>query len=832
MPEHAESGSARQQDQGNPPSRCSSSASSSSSTASEEEPEEKLEAWEEGGVAEACRKKLADAVMGGDIGALQAALAEAQRLGLHSREARRARDALLALEASDFQKRTTLVVDEAIESDDWWKLQAAMQLVVGGLGGDSELVGRLKDAMRMQKKRQEAVRELRKAAEARDGPRLRQAIEAALLVHAREADVKRARDALRALDVRPALREQLQKAAASKDLVSLRAALEAARRGGLQERAPDLLREDPEERRAFEAAERVLKEVAVGRFRERLYAGDMEGAEQALEEAKASAVDAADLTTLSEELSVFRERTRLVKRLQEATEAGTREALSAAIEAAEAPGVVCDVAAELGVARAALQAINQRAQEGVAKAQAAQELALAMQGEDLARLSGAIATAEARGLTAIAAPTAADPTAAPTLGQAKERLRLLQARAGAARELDEAARSSDVYRLRGALAAAQAAGVSEAELRSGREALRVREAQSRVRKTMDTALAQQDGETLQRSLQEARQLGFNRQELARAEAALHTLGQSRIGQDLLQAIAANDADRIRQLAGQAAAAGVAGTEVARAWEKLRELEAESWLRKQLQEAAARGDSVRLRAAIRQAEAGGLDGPDLEAARAQLANLSAKLHAIQELQLARSGGNFYTIQAAIRDCERVGLTREEVDAAMRGGVSASVGAGGEPFVPPVTSPQLDTQATTIVTDPQLAFGSGATNPQLSSSATVPRTHLGSVATNTISSIATDPYLLSSTATDLRFQSVATDVQQLSTGPYVQGPGAIHVNVEAVGLLQNRVTSHPLPQPRPDEPAGSMCEGLPVPTTMLTATPQSGRRTPAFFAPFRL
>eukprot|EP00438_Fugacium_kawagutii_P023984 Skav216891 [mRNA] locus=scaffold1276:123500:127735:+ [translate_table: standard] len=125
---------------------------------------------------------------------------------------------------------------DAIESMDYWKLQGAMQAVIGcGLAKDQ--APRLKQAMRTHKIRSEAARELRKAAQARDKARLRTAIEGALKVHTEETVVKKARDALRALQAREAARDELRKATAAKEPARLKVALAAAVKVGLHEQA-------------------------------------------------------------------------------------------------------------------------------------------------------------------------------------------------------------------------------------------------------------------------------------------------------------------------------------------------------------------------------------------------------------------------------------------------------------------------------------------------------------------------------------------------------------------------------------------------------------------
>lgn len=768
----------------------------------EEERQEPLEAWEEGGAADGVRRRLADAVISGDAAALQAALAEAQQMGVHCREARRARDTLLAIEASDFRRRAAIVVEEAVESDDWWKLQAAMQVVVGGLGGDTEYVSTLKGAMRMQKRRQEAVRELRKAAEARDAARLRCGIEAALLVHVRESDLKGARDGLRALEARPVLREGLERAIAAGKFAALKEAIEAAHRGKLHERGPELLRADPEEGRALQAAQKKLRELAIADVQRRLKDGNAEEVAQALEEAAVCGVGSAELAKFTEQLTKLKASTKQKQRLLDAVKARTKEALIAAINDAQG---FADGEAELKAAKQALQSIEQQEQLGAAQVKAAQELSLAMQTEDANRLANALAAAEHVGLGSTGTTS--------TLALARERLRLMQARASAVRELREACRSTDMYRLKAAIATAQSAGVVDSMLETAREALRLREGQAKVRQSIETAIMQRDAEMLQTAFEEAQQLGLSRQELLRVEAELNALDQSRIGESLREAMASGDVERLRHLAGVAAAAGLAEKDVANAWDRLRELEAQAWLRKQLEEAVARGDPVRLQTAIKQAEAGGLTGTGLDAARQAMREGTAKWHAIQELRLARSGGNFYSVQAALSACERAGVTRQELAEAMEenvsGGRMLAQAAPGEPptqqqlptqAVVFTTDPQFTTDTQLFATDPQWPMGSVATNPQLSSTATIPQVfNSGTVGSAT-------PQLSSVAMADVPPLSGRVEPRLPTRRPTPRSPDESGTRpAEDHRPLQHRMRSQPLRQPLPDEPAASIVEG---------------------------
>ena len=80
-------------------------------------------------------------------------------------------------------------------------------------------------------------------------------------------------------------------------------------------------------------------------------------------------------------------------------------------------------------------------------------------------------------------------------------------------------------------------------------------------------------------------------------------------------------------------AGLIGAEVDSAWEQIRPLEANSWLKRQSQSAFASADAVRLQAATKQVAMVGVSNVEADTARVQLHALRAWLHAKQDLQLA-------------------------------------------------------------------------------------------------------------------------------------------------------------------------------------------------------
>jgi len=99
-----------------------------------------------------------------------------------------------------------------------------------------------------------------------------------------------------------------------------------------------------------------------------------------------------------------------------------------------------------------------------------------------------------------------------------------------------------------------------------------------------------------------------------------------------------------------------------AWQRLRELEAGQWQRRQLRAAAVSGDVVRLQALLKQAELAGFSGEELNVARAALQRLNAQVHARQELQLAQASRNPDALRAAFLAAEEAGLKEDELEGA--------------------------------------------------------------------------------------------------------------------------------------------------------------------------
>lgn len=624
------------------------------------------------GAEEAVRRQVAEAVVKGGARELQAALAEAQRLGLHGAEVRRARDALLALEAHDFRKRADLIVEEAIDSDDWWKMQAAMQTVVGsGLG--NEQASRLQEAMKTYKRRQEAAKELRTATESRDPARLRTAIEHALKAYVKEPLVKQARDDLRSLEARTAAMQGLRRVASGGDQGALKAAIEAAERVGLK---------DPEERRALEKAKGDMRATALSKLDRLHQAEDHAGLQEALVSSSDHFLTPEQTAEYKNKLATLRAQDKCRQALQLALQSGEKHQLQSALASAQQ---ACLREADLQRVHQALRAVEAQEHVNLTRAQATEGLRTALQSEDTNCLAAALAAAEQAGV--------GGQEAAPAL----ERLRYLRSRGGAVQELQAAAKQEDIYRLRAALATARGAHVSEAELQRAREALKVLEAQAHARRSMEGAMASRDPVLLQSSIDYARQAGLAKRELSQAEAELRSLGHSTVALELRTALAGGDLERLRLAAQAATDAGLSGPEVDAARERIRQMESHQWLRKQLQAAIDSRDTARLQAALRQAESAGLRADDRQvlAARQELEKSSAQMHARQELQLARAGGNPYALLAAIRTAEGAGMGVEELAAARA--ELKQIGGGASPTGPP--------------TEPQFYNGGPPTNPQL-------------------------------------------------------------------------------------------------------------------------
>lgn len=645
-------------------------------------------------------------VIAGDAAELQLALAEAQHMGLHGPEVRRARDALMAIEANDFRRRADIVVEEAIESDDWWKLQAAMATVVGS-GGDG---ARLQEAMRTFKKRQEAVAELRRATAARDPQRLRTAVEMALKAHVREKDVRRAREELRAMEAQVAARAQLQQGMASKDVNAIKAAVDAMQRAASGGKLP------PDDQAALEAAKAELRRYKLARLQQLHQAEDISGMSAALEDAGSFCLRDTDVSLAAEQLSRLRSAASLKQELQQSIQSGEKARLEASLRAAEKSGVVPEE--ELAAARKAKSEWEAKEQQAASRAQVARELQAVAQVEDIGRVAAALAAAESAGLGGAESMPA------------RERYRFLQVRQGAVQEIRGAAQAGDLYRLRAAIAAARGAHVGEAELHRAREALRSLEVQAQVRRSIEAAVSSRNAMELRRVIEEAKRQGLPSREIAQAEDILQSFGQMNVMQQVRDAMAASDPERLRAATRAATDAGASGPEVDAAMERLRELEYLAWLRRQLQTAVASGDAARLHAVIRQAETAGLPGAEIEPARREMQKASQRTHARQELQMARVNGNPYNFLQALRAAEAAGLPDHELAAAR---ADHTCMQQGRPL-PPQT--MIDPGPRT---DPQIY--EPPTQPQLQCKATTPRTPNRTVQfnTNISSGPPTDPQL---------------------------------------------------------------------------------------------
>lgn len=199
-------------------------------------------------------------------------------------------------------------------------------------------------------------------------------------------------------------------------------------------------------------------------------------------------------------------------------------------------------------------------------------------------------------------------------------------------------------------------------MQQARDALQELDQQVEARRSLETAVASQDFEFLQRAITSARRAGVRRTELESAEAQLWKLGQSEGSRELHAAMASDDPERLRAATDAAVTAGMMGAEIDAAWQRLRELEAGQWQRRQLRAAAASGDLVRLQASLKQAELAGFCGEELNVARAALQSLNAQVHALQELQLARASRNPEALRAAFVAAQEAGLKEDELEGA--------------------------------------------------------------------------------------------------------------------------------------------------------------------------
>jgi len=591
------------------------------------------------------RQRLVDATSCKDIDRLHAVIVEAHRDGVTSPDVRRAREMLVSMEVQDLHQSVDDLVGEAIRSNDHWKLQAAMQTVVGaGLG--SEAVARLKEAMREHKQRQEALRELRRAAERRDAPSLRVAIEAALKIHVADNDVGRFRAALQALEARATAKRKLRAVATSVDLKDLQEAVHAAKAAGLHEEPKPPLGKDPEEMKALRTVQEQLRSVGLLRLQSSCEAQDVGRLTQAVEEAADCGLDETDVADYVVQLSKMRAHAVLRQELRAAVELGDKVRLREIVSAAEAAGLTV---ADRRSAQEALDVHLAEEERASLRARTLQELQDATVSEDVERLASALAACDAAEIgRAEVAP-------------ARERLRQLRLREGAVQELRAAAAADNRYRLRAALAvAASTHEVGEADLQQARDALQALDQQVEARRSLDTAVASQDFEFLQRAIALARRAGVKRIELESAEAQMRQLGQSEGSRELRAAMVSDDPERLRAATNAAVSAGMMGTEIDAAWQRLRELEAGQWQRRQLRAAAASGDVVRLQASLKQAELAGFSGEELNVARAALQCLNAQVHARQELQLARASRNPDALRAALLAAQEAGLKEEELE----------------------------------------------------------------------------------------------------------------------------------------------------------------------------
>jgi len=678
------------------------------------------------------RCRLSDAAGCSSIDELRAALEEARRAGIHGPEVCLARDRLAALESGDMRKHASLVVEEAIKSDDFWKLQAAMATAAGA-GLPPTEINRLKDAMRAHKRRKDAAQKLRKAVDGRSAADLRAAIEVALREHVCSKDVERARSALGELEAkdrsqqeaeqsrqkalqeaennRIAIQRQLLEAAATKDTLTLRRAIMAVEINPRRQRVQST--DD-----ALRVARAELRSLAIENMRSCAQAGDSKRLSNAMDDARDCGVEPAEIALFDKTLCTLREHDSHRQKLDMAVQGGVLGQLLEAVGLAKAAGIAD---AALRPAQEAVNVIEAREKHAAAKASTAQELRLAMCAEDADALAAAISEADRFGID---------------ITPARERLRVLRAREAAGQELHKAETSGDVYRLRAAISTARSMGVSEADLERAGASLIALTGQVRARRALEHAVASEDANMLQRAIEEARSASIPRHEVTSAEEKLRSIAHTRVDDELRAAMAADDVRRLRAAVDAASHAGVADSEVSAAWERVRALEWRAWSQRELEAAVKSHDSARLQAAIDDARAAGVDEAAVHLAVTELSTWVKTRTLQQELRLAWASGSAHVLRAAIDAAAGIGLSggliqsaKGELEALERGAGRPPPPTAAPPPMPasPLQEPQLGPGALpeqqqrfeAPPTDPKwVSFDTPQTDPQLHA----PSTHV--------------------------------------------------------------------------------------------------------------
>lgn len=625
---------------------------------------------------ESVHMKLRAALTAGDALSLQAAVMAAHGQGMHGEDVRAARDMLLRLEVRTRQQHAHSAFDDAIASDDYWKMQAAMIHLISS-GQD---IVKLQEAMRTCKRRQDATHQCRRAFANRSEEALRTGIEAALKSHVKEEDVRKAREDLRTLEGWAAVRPQLSQAM-GKDSITLQSALQAGERAKFVDEA-DL--------QLLKKLRSELRDAKIGRIRAMQAEGDVSGLEAALQEAQALGFDDDEVKGYVSKYADLRTKMRHREALRTAVSSGDRSLITSAVRAAEADGLN---EGDLTAARTMLRSFEEQDAAQAKRTEALKELQVASQAENAGRMERALTVAEELGLNT------------PEVVAARDQLRNLRYLSGAEQDLQDAVQAGDKYRLRAALATARGtAGVRPERLQAAQRALKALEGKDEAKRALDGAIARRDAQLLCEAIAQAKHAGLDRGDISAAEAKLGTLQASGVVQELQQAIDSDDVVRLRAAGKAANDAGITGLEVDRVWDRVRMLDSQAWLTRQLRAAIASGEFAKLQSAVRQAEesASANAGPNafslapgpaefrrtLDEARAELRKSCARRDAMQELQLARAGGRPEAVAAAVRAAELAGVSATELAGAreelgMQGGSypaatlpkSGGAGAGG-------------------------------------------------------------------------------------------------------------------------------------------------------------
>jgi len=645
---------------------------------------------------------------------VQNALQMAQDAGLHGPEVIRARDALSALEAGGIKEQAMEIVDAAIESDNWWKLQSAMAMA-HSTGFDKKDVDRLQEAMRMCKKRKDDVQLMREAAQRRDAAALRTAIEVSLKDYVAEKYVKPMRDELRSMEASTFVKSQLDAAIRSKSARQMQEAINAATKAGIKEN-------DKEAGESLRAVQTELQSMALDNLHRLIEKRNVGELDMAISEWRNRGVREEALAPFSKKLEVWKKHDACRRDLEAAIRSGNPSQISSALAVADTAGMN---ESDLQFARLALRKHQdreraqqqqdqerreqeeqqrrrqeqervereneqQRRQQEQAKLEREKEerrrkserdkeeqrrLQQEREREQMAvnqkqaelrasaemKLHAAMSGSDVKQLEVAIQMAQQMGLSSVELARANDVLRGIHSRTQAAQDLRIAIQSSDIYRLKAAIANARHAGVADADIADAQAHVARLQGQGNVRRTLQTAVASRNMDMIRKAIDEARRAGLPAHEIAEIEQHLHS-SQESAKSALHAAMATGDPSRLRVEIGAATDAGLAQHEILAASEHLRKLEWQQSVRKELQTAMQRGDPVKLQTALQHAIAADMPDHELAHARAELGTLSQKRQLEQELQLARAGGCVDSLRAALRAAITAGLTGQLIDSA--------------------------------------------------------------------------------------------------------------------------------------------------------------------------